>query len=265
MRISKKTFLIGIGAVAALLGLGMYGFYSGQAASIRHPAVEHAHMRLQLIINGEAVNFGSKKYQNTYDQGVCSDALSEQPIHFHDNKDQFVHLHWKRISGGMILKHYGWNLIGGADGLHGYRFDKLPSVSAVPIYGAVLPAKPGDAQLWIYAGDETGYQERAVQDFLTQDIETFFNKKSLVNPTAMLPNLFLARAAAHNGIDHDALVPAVQGVDSTAPEKTQQELARINNLLGNVVIFAQKDRPSEKQIKERFNHLEPLADSTCGG
>ena len=49
-------------------------------------------------------------------------------------------------------------------------------------------------------------------------------------------------------------------------EETEEEkLTRINNMIGNVVIFVQKDKPTDQQIKERFNDLEPLSDSTCGG
>jgi hypothetical protein len=32
-----------------------------------------------------------------------------------------------------------------------------------------------------------------------------------------------------------------------------------------VVIFAQNDEPTDEQIRERFNNLVPLHDSTCGG
>ena len=51
--------------------------------------------------------------------------------------------------------------------------------------------------------------------------------------------------------------------NSTA--KTEEELKQINNLIGNVVIFVQKNEPTNEQIKARFNKLEPLGLSVCGG
>ena len=48
-------------------------------------------------------------------------------------------------------------------------------------------------------------------------------------------------------------------------DKSEDELKRINNLIGNVVIFAQDTEPTSEQITERFSNLVPLHDSTCGG
>lgn len=73
----------------------------------------------------------------------------------------------------------------------------------------------------------------------------------------MLDKVF-PKALAHGGED--------DGNDGEAGEESEeQKLTRINNLVGNVVIFAQKDKPTDQQIKDRFNKLEPLSDSTCGG
>ena len=47
--------------------------------------------------------------------------------------------------------------------------------------------------------------------------------------------------------------------------KTEEELKQINNLIGNVVVFVQKNEPTNEQIKARFNKLEPLGLSVCGG
>ena len=74
--------------------------------------------------------------------------------------------------------------------------------------------------------------------------------------TSLLDKVF-PKAYAHGTAD-DA--------DGNDGDETEQEqLTRINNLIGNVVIFAQKDKPTDQQIKDRFNKLEPLSDSTCGG
>jgi hypothetical protein len=74
--------------------------------------------------------------------------------------------------------------------------------------------------------------------------------------TSLLDMVF-PRAYAH-GTDNDA-----DGPDGTETEHEKRE--RINNLIGSVVIFVQKDKPSEQQVMDRFNKLEPLSDSVCAG
>lgn len=241
--------------VVTLLVLVVGYMFLSSPAAIRSPKLEHAHFRWQLVVEGDVVNFGDAKFQSEK-PGVasCNVDLPASPIHFHDLKDQYVHLHWKGMTGGLILKNYGWNMIGGPSGKLGYRFDDLPKIHSVPIYGDVLPKMPEGAKLWVYTGDEQSYKERSSNDFLHQDVETFFNKRSTVTgeeQTSWLDKLIFAKASAHGGEVHD---------DSTTPD-----LELINNVLGNVVVFAQKAKPTDQQVKDRFNHLEPLTDSVCGG
>lgn len=253
----KGIVLIAIVALALGLALPVSYIFVVSPAAIRSPALEHAHLRMQLVVDNQTVNFGDDKFQETYQKGVCNADLPEAPIHFHDNKDQFVHLHWKDITGGLVLKNYGWDFTGGPNELLGYRLDELPKIKAVPIYGNVLPELSRDTKLWVFTGNAGSYEERLQKDFINQDLETFFGKKSTINAeeVSLLDRIF-PRAYAHSG-SYEA--------ESTDDSTSQEQLERINNLLGDVVIFAQNDRPTDQQINERFNHLEPLTESTCGG
>jgi len=118
----------------------------------------------------------------------------------------------------------------------------------------------------VYTGNEKAYTARSFDDWKNQDLEEFFGttSNSPAHDTninggeqAGLVNQLFPTAYAH-GSENDS-----DGAD--ASENEQEKLTRINNLLGNVVIFAQKDKPTDQQIKERFSDLEPLSDSTCGG
>lgn len=201
---------------------------------IRSPRLEHLHLRMQLIVDGHAENFANANYQEQSPKDVCSDALPEHPIHFHDNKDQFVHIHWKNITGGMVMKYYGWNYIGGINSVLGYRLDTLPQMVAVPIHDDVFPkVKHGDA-FFIYSGDQNGYTKRTFDDWRNLTLEKFFNKAS-----------------------------NFPGAPTQAGESQEGRLARLNNLIGNVVIFVQKTPPTDQQIRDRFNRLAPLGESAC--
>lgn len=237
--------------------------YAASPAVIRNPKLEHYHFRTQILVDGKAEDFASQGYQKGYVKDQCNANLPEQPIHFHDNKDQFTHIHWEGMTGGMVMKYYGWNFIGGIDNALGYKLDNLKDIQKVTTHGDYLPEIPKDANFYVYTGDENGYKERSFDDWKNQDLETFFNTTSNFpaheqNKQTSLLNKIFPKASAHGGED--------DGNDGEAGEETEQEkLTRINNLIGNVVIFVQKDKPTDQQIKDRFNDLEPLTDSTCGG
>ncbi len=263
----SKRLKITTGLVLALLlvPLSYAGYiYAASPAVIRDPKLEHYHFRMQILVNGKAEDFSTKAYQTGYAKDQCNANLPEQPIHFHDNKDQFTHIHWEGMTGGMVMKYYGWNYIGGLNNVLGYKLDKPTDPQKVTIHGNYLPQMPKDARFYVFSGDENSYKERSFNEWKTQDLEQFFGVTSNspahnINKgkqTGLLDKVF-PRAYAH-GVEND--------VDSSDASETEKEkLTRINNMIGNVVIFAQKDKPTDQQIKERFNNLEPLSDSTCGG
>ncbi len=253
----KKMLFVGLAAIVALVLLGSVYIYAVSPAAIRNPQMDHIHFRMQLVVGGQDVDFGLPAYQTPYDKNQCSADLPTLPIHFHDQKNQFVHLHWANITGGMVLKNYGWNFMGGGADILGYRLDDLPRVKSVPIHGRNLPNPPSGARYWVYAGDANGYQKRQFNDFKNQDVEKFFGRESNfpAAQTSLIDRLF-PKAYAHGSESHANALPG---------ESEEERLTRINNLIGNVVIFVQKNEPDDAQIKDKFAHLEPLSDSTCGG
>lgn len=266
-----KKPLIVTGSLLLLVALiaGSYAgyIYASSPAVIRNPKLEHYHFRMQIMVDGKAEDFSTEGYQTGYAKDQCNANLPEQPIHFHDNKDQFTHIHWEGMTGGMVMKYYGWNFIGGEDNALGFKLDNLRDIQKVTTHGEYLPAVPEDSSFYIYSGDENSYQLRTFDDWKNMDLENFFGTTSNFpahdinksEQTSLLDKL-MPKASAHGTAD-DA-----DGDDGDIPiESEDEKLTRINNMLGNVVIFVQKDEPSNQQIKDRFNDLEPLTDSTCGG
>lgn len=233
-------------------------------AVIRNSKLEHYHFRMQILVNGKTEDFSSKAYQTGYAKDQCNANLPEQPIHFHDNKDQFTHIHWEGMTGGMVMKYYGWNFIGGLPDALDYKLNPITDPQKVHIHGDILPPIPTDAKFYVYSGDENGYKVRNFDDWKSQDLEKFFGKTSnspahAINygkQTSLLGTLF-PKAYAH-GTSTDA-----DGPDGN--ETQQEKLSRINNLLGSVVIFVQKGKPTDQQVKDQFSKLLPLDNSVCGG
>lgn len=244
-----------IGFVVLAGGYAGY-IYARTPDHMRSPAYEHYHLRTQIVVDGKPVDFSRDEFQVHDDSSSCSTDISGHPIDFHDNVDQMAHVHWKDMTGGEFLKYFGWNFIGGNDDLLGRRYDQSAvKPHEVKIFGKLLPAIPDDANFYVYVGTSDAYQQKNWNDFLRQDMEEFFGKQSTIGgeQTSVLDWLF-PKASAHGEV-----------IDEHEEDKSEEELTRINNLIGNVVVFAQKDEPTDEQIRERFNNLTPLSNSTCGG
>jgi hypothetical protein len=240
-----------IGTIIGLLALAaiwLGAAYASSPEAVRHPKQAHYHFRLQVVSDGKPVNFAENKFQTEFNKDMCTADLTKEPFHFHDNLNQFMHVHWSGLSGGLLLKHYGWNFTGGADDTLGYRFSSPLQPVKVGIHGKSLPTPPAGAKYYIYTGDATAHKERDWNDFLKQDLEAFFAGK-----TSGLLERLIPSAQAH-------------GDDvSAATHHDEAELIRINQVLGNVVIFAQAQKPTDQQVKDRFNDLIDLPESSCGG
>lgn len=262
LRFNKKVATYVLGAIAAvvLLAGGWYGYaYASTPEHLRKPTYQHYHYRTQILVNGKAVDFSKDEFQVVSgNSATCSAEVGSIPIDFHDKMDQLTHVHWNGMTGGEFLKYFGWNFIGGDDEVLGRRYDAGIMPSSVKIYGKVLPAVPDKANFYVYVGDKSDYQKKDWNDFLKQDIETFFGKKSNIGhseevSSANVLNWLFPKASAHGGV-----------IDEHPSEKTEEELTRINNLVGNVAIFVQENEPTKEQIQARFDNLVPLHESTCG-
>jgi hypothetical protein len=258
----KKWVVVAVAVIAAAAIFASSYVYTVSPGPIRSPQMDHYHFRMQVVVDGKDVDFSTSTFQTPYAKDQCSVDLATEPIHFHDQKGQFVHIHWTGITGGIVLKNYGWNFIGGQDNLLGYRTDDLPRVTSVPAHGNNLPELPANATIWVYSGDESGHQKRSLAEFTDQDLEKFFNKESNFPASAQsggVMSWLFPKASAH-GSEHAEEAAVLQVSDAE-----EERLTRLHNLLGNVVIFVQASEPTDEQVTAKFSNLEPLSDSTCGG
>lgn len=269
-------WVLGLIGLAAIIAGGSIAYaYASTPGAVRVPQQAHYHFRIQVINNGQAVNFAEGKYQTEFRKDMCTAAITNEPSHFHDGLDQFVHVHWAHLTGGMILKNYGWNFIGGAPSTLGYRFDDFPRITRVPIHGRSLPRQTSGAKYYIYTSSissPTNYIERSWNDFLQQDLEQFMANPG-VQKTSLLDRL-IPSASAHTEEEAQAegtahapgeVVPSSSPSPAPVSSAAEAELAELNHVLGNVVIFVQADPPTADQIKDRLTKLTPLPESSCAG
>ncbi len=271
--------------------------------SIAYPGKDHTHFRLKYIFQGQEEDFGSPRYQTDYIKDVCDGNLTTSPIHFHDNKTDYVHTHWSRMTGGQFLKFYGKNVVGGLDGYMGFKLDELPKITPVPIHSNSLPKPRNNDKYYIYTGVESGDKwqitKRDWNNFVNQDLETFFGVESQVRKDeerygSKKSNLSIfgnITTQAHVGEEHKTLDEAkkhemeikekeiaqvknnsiinnsINSISSNSQQNinSNEELKLINNLLGDVVIFVQQDEPTVQQVEARFKNMIKLDKSACGG
>ena len=273
---ASLVFSIIILITLGLFGLGFGTLYATTQSRLAYPKIDHFHFRFQYIFRGQAEDFGAPRYQIDYLKDICNGALSESPIHFHDKTDQLVHLHWRGITGGDILKFYGNNSTGGLDNIMGYKLDQAfnfpPKITQIPIYGNNLPKPQGDDKYFIYTGEKDNFQKKNFEDFKSKTLEEFLGKNSKLREQfeeveqlekSSFQNPLSINAKAHDGENHATPTEAINHDLTT--KKTDEELKQINNLIGNVVIFIQSSEPTNDQVKTRFDNLVPLNPSVCGG
>jgi hypothetical protein len=236
---SRKLEIVLAALIATLVlvaGALYAGAYAFSPTSIRYPLHTHFHFRIVLVSSGKEVNFADNSFQTDYSKDVCSAALTKQPIHFHDHNAQYGHIHWEGMTGGLVLKNYGWNFIGGLPGVLGYRFDKGMIPQTVPVHGNALPTRTDGVNYYAYTGTSTQHSQRSWSDFLHQPLNKFLAGTQVVDP-------------------------------SEAPELVAQDMSaeQMNDVVGNMVIFAQKDAPSAEQVTAKFKEIKPAPDSPCEG
>ncbi len=264
-----KITIISLISVVVILGLFLGGIKAITPDSIAYPKIDHYHFRFQYVYHEKAEDFSSSQYQTPYEKNQCDGGVSSTPVHFHDGKDQIVHIHWRGITGGELLKLYGLNKVGGLDGYLGVRLDELNKgkIIPVPISSKSLPRPQKDDQIYIYTGDRNSFEKKNTNDFLQKTLEETIGTDSQIrkqfeenekSKTSFLKFFHPITTLAHNGIDDG-------DGDPKETRKTEEELKQLNNLIGNLVVFVQSSEPTNDQIKERFNNLTPLSDSTCGG
>ena len=224
--------LVGAVVIILLFAVGVYCYlYLATPGHIRKPTYQHYHFRTQILVNGQAVDFSQAKFQEEYKSVACSAEVGGTPIDFHDKMDQMTHIHWGNMTGGEFLKYFGWNFIGGNGDLMGYRYDDGLVPVPVKIYGRSLPTVPEGSKYYIYIGNKDSYKQKNWDDFLSQDIETFIGKKSAIghddkvsSATGEIIDWLSGKVYAHGEV--------MDGHNTS--DKSEEELIRINNLVGKI-------------------------------
>jgi hypothetical protein len=245
--------------------------------NVSFPKKDHSHFRIKYIFNGQEENFGSPRYQTDYTKDVCGGTLTEAPLHFHDNKNDYQHMHWARMTGGQMLKFYGFNYIGGLNGHMGFVLDKFPQITPVPVHSNSLPQPRVNDKFWVYSGveklDNSGnwdFKERKFEEFINQDFETFFGKESqerkdIERYGVSYFDIFNSiQAHAHNGVKHQTLSEEqkhlVEAGEKVNTEKLNNQAINlsINSLSSAKIITDNKEVKLFQSESDKTPEIDPV-------
>ncbi len=234
--------------------------YSTTPANLRRPDYANHYFRLQLIVEGDQVDFSESKFQDNSLQSQCSDTLAERPLYIAGGLDQVVHVRWAGIRGGDVLKYYGINNLGTQDGFLGYRLDQTLWPQKTITKGDFLPLPDENSEYWVYTSDQTGavfYRRRTIDEFNLLDLETLFDKQSTLTQQR--------EEEAEQEKLWDPFIEAFAQEEEAEQESEDEEMEEElpQDFLGDVVIFVQEEEPSIEDVFERFEDKVKLPTVRC--
>lgn len=246
------------------------GFNFASPLAISWPKENDDKVRIQVVINGNRVDFSNDEFQHTNKNIRCKDGLSSSPMFFADGIDQILYTKWEGVNGKIFLKNYGFENTAPFEGYLGIKINKFPNIEPVPITGDVLPEPEKPYNLYVYTGDKFNYQQKDESAFLTKPFDRFLaeeDKKS-VHIGRVITN---AQIGINNGEDLNKSDFLRQEENSNDNEITIQEnTPPIENKRPEPVentepqSSAQSVVTSEKSIQLEVTEKEELTDSEAG-
>lgn len=251
LRVSRN-YLYLFWTLLVIVVVGWLAFSFASPLAVTFPRGTEYALRFQMVVEGQLVDFSQPAYQTELDERICSE-LSQRPVAFHGGQNQWLHVYWQDLSGGTILRNYGYKNFPPFENYLGVRADNFPQFEPVAIHGNALPETDPSSQLYVYTGDQFGYTRRDESLFLEQPLEEFLRE---VIPGTPMNSL---------GIEGRAQTEEAEPAAGPTLERNLEtsKRGRPLDILGNVVVFVQAREPSEQQIIERFLTLTANQPVTC--
>lgn len=245
-------------------------FLSVSDNNITFPKTTHTHAMIKFYNNGSIYKTNLFNAMSPSDQTLCSGLITSEPIHFHDNVEDIIHLHWDNITGGQVLKYLGANYIGGFNNLMGIRLDRLNKYKITPIYTkdkALKPYPESLVKIYIKKVSSTNYEKVSLSDFIKLELSsldpsykpTAINNNILSNPK----NYLWSKARAHNDegdLDGD-------GSSSNSSQSKASKPSSLSSVaLPHILFYTnQVDDISEEQLQKDDASFTSTIDSQCNG
>ncbi len=222
MSSTKRNLFFIFWIILLIVVMAIIGFNFASPKSISVPQKSNDIVRIQVIINGEKVDFANSIYQDSDKSLVCNDELATKPMAFLANQNQILHLKWQDINGKIFLKNYGFENTGPFKDYLGIRIDMLPNIKPVSIFEEALPKPKKPYNLFVYTGDKFSYEQRDENSFLLKPFDRFLSevdKKPVHESLDLITN---AQVGLEDGKDLNESTFLKEVMDNTEPINSSQ-------------------------------------------
>jgi hypothetical protein len=267
----KKNIFYLFWIVLVVTIVGFLGFSFASPMSVSFPKKETSQIRLLLSIDGNQTNFSTPQFQKPISQ-LCNQDISPYPIGAYNQSSQVLNLHWKDMTGSNILRYYGFNNKGPFKGYMGVNLTNFPNYEAVPILGELLPAPKEDYNYFVYTGNQYSYTQRKRSEFLNKSITDLLDSSNSSKNSIISINTNAQVSKEKNeNIDKEIIINQTPPIPVSSEESSQpssiqtpaQPKPEEDTVLGTIVVFIQKNEPTQEQVMLKFTNLEQAPVNLC--
>ena len=183
----------------------------------------------------------------------CNLVVTEKPFYLDKDKKNVVQVRWEGMTGGELLKYYGFNYLSGLNDLIGVQYRGPFDIK--PIRPLSISKPTASDILYVYTGSGKDFKLLNSQNFLYQDLENTLKKSRLRTKREKESSKLTLYTISVSGEESLGL--------ALKPQLTDGQLNDINNILGSLEIFIQQDAPSNTDIINSFNSMERLSSESC--
>ncbi len=215
------------------------------------PQYEYAHIRLRVFVEGTEIDVGNNPNGTRLFQGACSAVLQKEPLATILKDPHSIRLMWKGVKLQDVFTYLGLR----DTDFFGYVFSPSFGVKKIPLEAKSIIVAPEATPRFLFIRTGEGYIEREISDWFGKSIEDVFGRSSQIRLSWYTPNI----ASAH---EEEGEINT-SSTDPLVILQEQEEARRLNNVLGEGVLFIQHSRPENDQIQRAFDTFPLLSGSLC--
>ena len=253
LRYNKRTlFYICIVCITVLLGFIFLSYTVVSRPHLIKPVATFFKLKTRIYYQKTPLELTQNDIADQSNSN-CGLAVTEKPFYLDKDKKNVVQVRWEGMTGGELLKYYGFNYLSGLNDLIGVQYRGPFDIK--PVRPLAVSKLTSSDLLYIYSGSDKDFKLLNSQNFLYQDLENTIKKSRLRTKREKESSKLILDTISVSGEESSGL--------TLEPQLTEGQLNDINNIVGSLAIFIQRDTPSNTDVINSFNSMERLSSESC--
>lgn len=193
MKNPKRNIFYLFWTICVIIIIGILGFNFASPRPITFPKKAEYQARLQIVVEGDAIDFSQQPFQNNALE-LCSNDIIDRPFGVYEGNSQIIHMHWENLTGANLLRNYGFKNTGPFENYLGVNLNNFPDYEPISIQGNLITTPEETFEYYVYTGnqftytrrDETEFLNRSIKDLLTRELGEKYNWLSNINAHAQI-------------------------------------------------------------------------------